>query len=180
MNATEIKTVLSEHAKWLNRTKGNRADLSGTYLGGAYLNGADLRHANLSGAGLSRANLSGANLSGANINYANLNGADLSGAQLPVVLVVPGLDQKMREACEIPGSLNMCTWHTCETTHCRAGWAVVLAGEAGRALEDQISTPTAAALIYASTYLDRKIPDFYTNNGDAMQDIRRCAALTST
>ena len=30
----------------------------------------------------------------------------------------------------IPQALGMDAWHTCEYTHCRAGWVVVLAGEA--------------------------------------------------
>ena len=49
-------------------------------------------------------------------------------------------------------------WHTCETTHCLAGWAVHLSGPAGYALEalvgpstaGQILMPTAAHLFDAA------------------------------
>ena len=156
------------------------ANLENTHLRDANLSGTDLRGANLRGADLIDTNLRDANLRHADLRHANLRNADLRGAQLPVKLVVPGLDQKMLEACEVDGALNMFTWHTCETMHCRAGWAVTLAGEAGRVLEGLTDTATAAALIYASTYPDRKIPDFYGDNDETMQDIRRCAALTST
>jgi uncharacterized protein YjbI with pentapeptide repeats len=53
MNATELKSILSEHAKWLADSKtGRRADLCGANLRGANLSYADLSYANLSGADL--------------------------------------------------------------------------------------------------------------------------------
>ena len=61
----------------------------------------------------------------------------------------------MLEVVSAEGALDMRTWHTCQTTHCRAGWAVTLAGKAGKELEDRLSTPVAAMLIYkASTGRD--------------------------
>jgi hypothetical protein len=78
MNATKLKNILSEHAKWLaDNETGTRADLSH-----ANLSGADLSDANLSGADLSDANLSDADLSGADLRRANLSGADLRRANL--------------------------------------------------------------------------------------------------
>lgn len=72
----------------------------------------------------------------------------------------------------------MSDWHTCETTHCRAGWIVYLAGEAGKMLESIISTPTAAALIYiASDPKINKIPDFYDYNEKALEDMKRLAGI---
>jgi hypothetical protein len=45
--------------------------------------------------------------------------------QIPIV---PDLDRKVYEATK-DGHLDMGKWHTsCGTTHCRAGWAVALAG----------------------------------------------------
>jgi len=93
MDATELKTILDNHKKWLASPDcGGRADLCGANLRGADLSGADLRVANLRGADLSGADLSGADLSGAdlcgadlhraNLCGANLRGADLSGADL--------------------------------------------------------------------------------------------------
>jgi hypothetical protein len=92
MKADELARILEDHAKWLRRDGGSRANLpranlSGANLSwanlyGANLSGADLSGANLSGADLSGANLSGANLSGANLPRANLSGANLYGANL--------------------------------------------------------------------------------------------------
>ncbi len=65
-------------------------------------------------------------------------------------------------------------WHTCKTTHCRAGWIVTLAGAAGKMLEAVVGTPNAAALIYqASDPTISKVPDFYCDNDSAMEDIKR-------
>jgi hypothetical protein len=79
-------------------------------------------------------------------------------------------------AASRPGALNMGNWHTCETTHCRAGWVVTLAGEAGRALEERTSTAVAAALIYqASDPGLERVPSFYASDRDALEDMRRLA-----
>ncbi|MFY9480257.1 MAG: hypothetical protein WAQ08_21695, partial [Aquabacterium sp.] len=88
------------------------------------------------------------------------------------VPVIEGLDQKVLEAAEA-GNLRMDSWH-CGTTHCRAGWAVVLGGDAGQRLEETLGSETAGRLIYeAST--GRLAPDFYASNEDALEDLRRCA-----
>ena len=91
------------------------------------------------------------------------------------VPIVPDLDKRMLES--VDGlRLDMGRWH-CGSTHCRAGWAVVLAGEEGLALEVSLGTETAARLIYeAST--GRIAPDFFATQEDAIADIRRCAELT--
>jgi hypothetical protein len=76
-----------------------------------------------------------------------------------------------------PNSLEMETWHTCETTHCRGGWVVTLAGEAGKKLEDLTSTQFAAMQIYKASSPIRVSPArFYETNAVAMADIERCAA----
>jgi hypothetical protein len=75
-----------------------------------------------------------------------------------------------------PNAFDMSTWHTCETTHCRAGWIVQLAGEEGKKLESFHNTPLAAFLIYeASSPIKVSFPRFYENNLKAMADIERCA-----
>ena len=48
---------------------------------------------------------------------------------------IENIDKAIYEACSQPNALNMNDWHTCETTHCRAGWVVTLAGQAGKELE---------------------------------------------
>ena len=152
------------------------SNLSGADLTDADLSGADLTDANLTDANLACANLTGANLSGSNLSGSNLSGANLRGADLPYAPKIENLDSKILEAIEAGGDLNMGEWHTCETTHCRAGWAIQLAGDAGRLLEEQHGAAIAGTLIYqAST---GRVPDFHASNEEALADIKRCAANT--
>jgi hypothetical protein len=138
-------------------------------LSGADLRGADLRGANLSGADLRDANLSGADLRDANLRDANLRGAD--------VPAIPDIHRVVLEAASQPGALDMGSWHNdCGTAHCRAGWVVTLAGEPGRALEEAVGTPAAAALIYARSDPSLSCtPDFYCDNDEALADMKRLA-----
>jgi hypothetical protein len=70
----------------------------------------------------------------------------------------------------------MSTWHTCETTHCRAGWVVTLAGEAGKELEAFHNTELAAMLIYRESSSIKVEPwKFYVDNATALADMERCA-----
>jgi hypothetical protein len=73
----------------------------------------------------------------------------------------------------------MVTWHTCHNTHCRAGWVVTLAGEAGKRLEEFFDTPLAAMKIYdASSSLEQISPvKFFDSNDDALDDMKRMAEL---
>jgi hypothetical protein len=168
------------------------ADLSGAVLRGAVLSGAVLRDADLSGADLRDADLRGADLRGADLRDADLSGAVLSGAVLSGAdlsdadlrgavlsdcpVKIENIHSAVYAAASKPEALNMSNWHTCDTTHCRAGWVVALAGEGGRALEWAYGTPAAAALIYmASDPKLERIPDFYCGNAEALEDMRRLA-----
>ena len=93
----------------------------------------------------------------------------------PEVPVVADLDVKVRDAISAPGhELNMGDWHSCETTHCRGGWAIHLAGKAGYELEEKVGVQQAARMIYrAST---GRSPHFYATTERARADIERCAA----
>jgi hypothetical protein len=73
----------------------------------------------------------------------------------------------------------MGAWHTCGTTHCRAGWVVHLAGEKGYALEKFHDTALAAQLIYreSSPDLHVNVCRFYDDNESALADIKRMAEL---
>jgi hypothetical protein len=203
----ELKKVLADHREWrlsygakgaranLSGANLSGANLSGANLSGAYLSGADLSRANLSGAdlsranlsraNLSRANLSGADLSGANLSRANLSGADLSGANLSGanlpdgVPVVENIDAQILKAIEAGGKLQMNAWHTCATTHCRAGWAITLAGEAGHNLEQKFGSDVAGTLIYAKSRPGKPIPNFYADDESALDDIKEGAACCS-
>ena len=70
----------------------------------------------------------------------------------------------------------MSDWHTCGTTHCRAGWVVHLAGEAGYALERFHNTALAAQLIYRESGAPINPCRFYDDNEEALADIMACAA----
>jgi uncharacterized protein YjbI with pentapeptide repeats len=132
-----------------------------------------LSDADLSGANLSDADLSDANLSGANLSGADLSVADLSGAPK-----IQNIHHAVYNAASAEGALNMDDWHTCETTHCRAGWVVMLAGAEGRNLERRIGTAAAASLIYlASDPGIGKFPDFHCDNETALADMKQRAEL---
>jgi len=158
------------------------ADFSGAYLRrsnfqAADLSGASLRNANLRDANINFANLRGADLRGAHLRGANLQGANFSGAHFthdPDVPVVEGLDAKILQALASGGSLNESMWHTNATMHSRGGWAIVLAGEAGRLLEAARGRYDAARDIYlAST---GAVPSLFGRTTESLCDIRKCAA----
>ena len=202
MNTNQLKEIIRKHGCWLRGDGGERAvlrsfdlrgsDLRGANLRGAFLSGSDLSGAVLHGAVLSDAVLRGAVLRGAVLSDAVLRGADLRGANLRGAILsgadmrgavlrwgipkIERLHSKILAAIESGGALEMGTWHTCETTHCRAGWAIHIAGEFGRGLEWALGSGAAGALLFAVAYPDQRVPDFYASNEDAMDDIRRCAA----
>lgn len=67
----------------------------------------------------------------------------------------------------------MSTWHTCETTHCRAGWAVHLAN--AYELEKKTSPVFAAMQIYRVSGYEISPCRFFDNNEKAMADMERLA-----
>ncbi|MBX3629341.1 MAG: pentapeptide repeat-containing protein [Nitrosomonas sp.] len=154
-----------------------RAKLSGAGLIGADLSDADLSGAGLSGANLSGANLSGAGLSGADLSGANLSDADLRRAKLPLIISIDNLFSFVDDQIRAGGNLDMGDWHTCETTHCIAGWVTTLAGDAGRVAENLLGTNAAAALIINQScpYLEGKVPNFYVTNEGGLEFIKNCA-----
>jgi uncharacterized protein YjbI with pentapeptide repeats len=159
------------------------ADLRGADLRDAVLRGADLRDAVLRGADLRDADLRGADLRGADLRGADLRGADLRGADLsdavlPFIPKIEDLDGKILAAIGKEGcALDMESWHVCETTHCRAGWAIHLSGDVGKTLESIYGPSAAGALIYATCYPKLKIPDFTASNEDALADMKQRAKL---
>ncbi len=159
------------------------ADLAGANLTLANMTGANLAGANLAVADLTGADLTDANLTGADLRFANLRGANLTGADLTGAVFtgieipqIPHIDAAiLAEIDAVGGSLDMRDWHTCRTTHCRAGWAITLGGEAGRRLEKALGPSAAGALIYAVSRPDERVPDFHSGDDAAMADIQRCA-----
>jgi hypothetical protein len=71
----------------------------------------------------------------------------------------------------------MSDWHTCDTTHCRAGWVVHLAGKEGYELEKRTSAQFAAMQIYwkSSPNIPVSPVRFFEKDEQAMADIVRCA-----
>jgi hypothetical protein len=61
----------------------------------------------------------------------------------------------------------------CGTTHCRAGWAVVLAGDSGHDLASKVGTATAGGLIYRVS--TGRWPNFYCSNKTAILDMEEWA-----
>jgi hypothetical protein len=95
--------------------------------------------------------------------------------------VIENIHQKIYEAASVPKALDMTDWHTCDTTHCRAGWAVHLAGEAGAKLERQTSTLFAAMQIFkVSSPIQVAPPRFFESNEVALADMKKCAEQEAT
>jgi uncharacterized protein YjbI with pentapeptide repeats len=175
----------------LRRVNANNADFSQTDLVGANLeygsfegccfDQAILTGAKITGADFNNVTFKGAVLRGLDLTAANFSGAFIEGAFISYedfadTPVVPNIHKAIYAAASAHGALDMRTWHTCETTHCRAGWAVTLAGSAGAALEEKVGTPSAATLIYlASDPQLNRIPDFLASDEDAMADMKRLA-----
>jgi hypothetical protein len=89
---------------------------------------------------------------------------------------IENIHQRVLEAVSVPGALDMSIWHRCNTTHCRAGHVVHLAGEAGYALEKRFDTPLAASMIYrASSPHAVPMTRFFDSNDAAMADMKRLA-----
>jgi hypothetical protein len=173
------------------------ADLAGADLARAYLARADLAGANLAGANLSDADLAGADLADArNVPerteqadppepYERLPSAERYARRAarfrernPDVPVIPDIDRQILSVIESgAGKLNMDSWHSCETTHCRAGWAITLAGEAGRKLEERYGPAIAGRMIYTAS--TGRTPHFFASDERALEDIRECAATQS-
>jgi uncharacterized protein YjbI with pentapeptide repeats len=173
----EIKSRWSGSVLFSVETDSWKLALEAAVKSGAVLRGADLRGAVLRGAVLRGAVLSDADLRGAVLSGAVLSDADLSGAEgLPQAPVIPNIDARILRAIESGGSLDMSHWHICETTHCRAGWACVLAGYAGGILEAKTSPYLAGKLIYEASRPGVAAPNFFASNEAAFEDIRAWAA----
>jgi hypothetical protein len=71
----------------------------------------------------------------------------------------------------------MASWHKCETTHCRAGWATTLAGAAGKALEKFHGPMLAAQLIYRESGAPINPCRFFDDNDAALADMKRLAGV---
>ena len=156
----ELQNILKAHAEWLTWKAWDSKDEE--------TRGQEPSQGKR--ANLERADLQGADLRNANLERADLRWADLEGAKLQNdIPVIPDIDTKIHEAVKTCG-LNMSTWH-CGTTHCRAGWAIHLAGEEGYALENKVGSEVAGTLIYMASRPDKKHPDFFCSDDEALSSI---------
>jgi hypothetical protein len=97
-----------------------------------------------------------------------------------VPIIVPKISDIHRviyEAASQPKALEMGSWHTCEKTHCRAGWTVTLAGPEGKELEQRFGTCLAAMKIYDASDPGFKINPcrFFDDNEAALADMKKLA-----
>lgn len=165
----ELIWTTKEHLRGVNLCRANlvESDLSGADMSGSNLSGADLQYADLRWA-----NLSGANLNGADLYMANLSGVNLQGAiGLPKIEKMP--IRKAIGDCVLASPENLSMedfWHTCETVHCLAGWAVTLHPQ-GKELEARYGTSAAAALIFHAC--EGEVPDFYMDKGLALEWLKK-------
>ena len=99
----------------------------------------------------------------------------LGGKRISDAPIIDDIHRRVYEAASASNGtrLDMRVWHSeCGTAHCRAGWVVTLAGDAGRALEARIGTANAAHLIYAASDPTRPLVDFYASGAEALRDMR--------
>jgi hypothetical protein len=117
------------------------------------------------------------------VKWALKAGAYLAGAlkidpsEIPII---PNIDDTILAAVEAGGVLDMSSWHGaenhwCGTTHCRAGWAIHLGGEKGKALQDKVGEFMAGTLIYQASRPGKPAPWFYDSTKGALADLRKCA-----
>jgi len=106
---------------------------------------------------------------------------DARKAAPPEVPVISNIHQAVYAAASKPESLDMSTWHTCDNTHCWAGWVVTLAGDAGRQLEEFFDTPLAAMKILdASSPLRVSPVRFFESNDEALAAMKSLAEQEAT
>jgi hypothetical protein len=91
--------------------------------------------------------------------------------------VIESLHQKIYEAASACNALDMGIWHTCATTHCRAGWVTTLAGEPGKQLEERFGPLLAAMFIYDASCPGYEINPcrFFDTDEAALEDMRKLA-----
>jgi len=87
---------------------------------------------------------------------------------------LPELDANILTAIEGGNTLEMDIFHTCETTHCRAGFAITLHPR-GRELEEEFGSRLVGGAIYLVS--TGTIPNFFATNEDALASIRKGAGL---
>lgn len=125
------------------------ADLQGMQFHEVDLRGADLRETDLRLATFRCCDLRGANFDGSRINFARFYRSLLLGATgLPIAA---DCERRLRDIAKLvlagKAELSMCKWHSCNTVHCVAGWAIALGGPEGKTLEREYGSEVAGLLL---------------------------------
>ena len=109
---------------------GTKEGLSGKDLSGLDFSNLNLNYIDFRYSDLQDTDFTGSYLVFADFAYANLSGVDFTGAKLSGVIGLASKEDEMREAQRIlqlledpRNKLLMDDWHTCDTTHCLAGWS---------------------------------------------------------
>lgn len=127
---------------------------------------------------LDDAQMAGSSFCDADLSRATFFGADLDGARfseegVPLMQPLPDAPQRLLAvavaALATPESLDMHTWHECETTHCIAGWAIHQAGELGRFLEERLGPIRAGQILLG----DEAASYFFAGNFTARMFLRQ-------
>jgi hypothetical protein len=93
----------------------------------------------------------------------------------PDIPVIENIHRVVYDAVSRPGALDMGQVHACETTHCRAGWVVTLAGGPGEELEKRFGWLLAGMLTYRESGYEINPSKFYEPNDVALADMQRLA-----
>ena len=88
---------------------------------------------------------------------------------------IKNIHQRIYKVASQPKALEMSTYHTCATTHCRAGWCITLAGAEGKKLEKRYNSCLAAMLIYEASGYKISPARFFDSNEDALADMKMLA-----
>lgn len=142
---------------------------------------ADLRVFSDSAWKIKNVDLRGADLRGLRSSH-DMTGCLLDGVRFDIPIpVVPDIDRQILDTIEQgENALDMMSFHACATTHCRAGWAITLAGEGGRALEERVGATLAGSLIYGASRPGVPVPDFFdSTDEEALEDMRKAAGKES-
>ena len=158
------------------------AELEDADLREADFRNSNLREACLSFAMLNRADfrcstLGGADFVGAAIEGAHLEGAIINDAfGLPTAPKIENIDRKLLEVLNADKHfLDVKSCYTHETTLGRLGWYIKIAEKEGQSLERNYGRSVAGALIFHASYPNKRIPDWYASDEQALEDIRRNA-----
>jgi uncharacterized protein YjbI with pentapeptide repeats len=195
--------LLDESTLWEANLCG--ADLTGATLRAARLRGANLHRARLSDAGLSDADLNeadlslailtgatlidadldcadlqGADLSNARLEHTDLSSANLAGAKVDLIsaeIAVPSLNRSILAARRLVGWIDEESIWRRASACCRAGWAVILAGNSGLQLARSHGLLAAAAFVHLSSCpaLGRQVPNFHAYDDDSYKNLQRSA-----